>query len=92
MSVGFPTAGTWSSSQWRPDNEFETHSVARVRADRERLKQLVADPTLDLAQPVPTGEAHQTYLSTPPSIVCYIPNLLGGAASFRQSRYVWAST
>ena len=30
--------------------------------------------------------------STPPSIVCYIPNLLGGAASFRQSRYVWAST
>ena len=28
MSVGFPTAGTWSSSQWRPDNEFETHSVS----------------------------------------------------------------
>ena len=24
MSVGFPTAGAWSSSQWRPDNEFET--------------------------------------------------------------------
>ena len=24
MSVGSPTAGTWSSSQWRPDNEFET--------------------------------------------------------------------
>ena len=23
MSVGSPTAGTWSSSQWRPDNEFE---------------------------------------------------------------------
>ena len=27
MSVGSPTAGTWSSSQWRPDNEFETDSV-----------------------------------------------------------------
>ena len=26
MSVGSPTAGTWSSSQWRPDNEFETDS------------------------------------------------------------------
>ena len=25
MSVRSPTAGTWSSSQWRPDNEFETH-------------------------------------------------------------------
>ena len=24
MSVGSPTAGTWSSSQWRLDNEFET--------------------------------------------------------------------
>ena len=24
MSVGFPTAGAWFSSQWRPDNEFET--------------------------------------------------------------------
>lgn len=28
MCVGSPTAGTWSSSQWRPDNEFETHTVA----------------------------------------------------------------
>ena len=27
MSVGSPTAGTWSSSQWRPDNEFETDRV-----------------------------------------------------------------
>ena len=27
MSVGSPTAGTWSSSQWRPDNEFETDTV-----------------------------------------------------------------
>ena len=24
MCVGSPTAGTWSSSQWRPDDEFET--------------------------------------------------------------------
>ena len=27
MSVGSPTAGTWSSSQWRPDNEFETDKL-----------------------------------------------------------------
>ena len=33
MSVRSPTAGTWSSSQWRPDNEFETdRPVARVAA------------------------------------------------------------
>ena len=29
MSVGSPTCRTWSSSQWRPDNEFETD---RLRA------------------------------------------------------------
>ena len=39
MSVGSPTAGTWSSSQWRPDNEFETDrvlcdAIGRVLADR----------------------------------------------------------
>ena len=27
MSVRSPTAGTWSSSQWRPDNEFETDTT-----------------------------------------------------------------
>ena len=31
MSVGSPTAGTWSSSQWRPDNEFETDRIERWR-------------------------------------------------------------
>jgi hypothetical protein len=28
-SVGFPTAGTCSSSQWRPNNEFETDTFVR---------------------------------------------------------------
>ena len=36
MSVGSPTAGTWSSSQWRPDNEFET-DTRRLRRRRGRL-------------------------------------------------------
>ena len=31
MSVGSPTAGTWSSSQWRPDNEFETDTMVPGR-------------------------------------------------------------
>ena len=30
MSVRSPTAGTWSSSQWRPDNEFETDKGYRT--------------------------------------------------------------
>jgi len=30
MCVGSPTAGTWSSSRWRPDDEFETDRLARA--------------------------------------------------------------
>ena len=33
MSVGSPTAGTWSSSQWRPDNEFETDSNGEAKME-----------------------------------------------------------
>ena len=42
MSVGSPTAGTWSSSQWRPDNEFETDRRQRpLLLLRHRLDRLV---------------------------------------------------
>ena len=34
MSVGSPTAGTWSSSQWRPDNEFETDRLSPASIHR----------------------------------------------------------
>jgi hypothetical protein len=27
MCAGSPTVGTWSSSQWRPDDEFETDTL-----------------------------------------------------------------
>ena len=45
MSVGSPTAGTWSSSQWWPDNEFETDrilSVGLVRASDDSCNNAVA--------------------------------------------------
>ena len=35
MCVGSPTAGTWSSSQWRPDNEFETDRTTSRRTCRK---------------------------------------------------------
>ena len=36
-----PTAGTWSSSQWRPDNEFETDRILSIghRAGQSRFAQ-----------------------------------------------------
>jgi hypothetical protein len=39
MSGGSPTAGTWSSSQWRPDNELETDR----RISREKICSLLQD-------------------------------------------------
>jgi hypothetical protein len=36
MCAGSPTAGTWSSSRWRPDNEFETDTRSNLP---QRLKE-----------------------------------------------------
>ena len=36
MSVGSPTAGTGFSSQWRPDNEFETDRLYKTEVIRRR--------------------------------------------------------
>ena len=44
MSVGFPTAGTWSSSQWRPDNEFETDRYSVVGIPPEFARALGCAP------------------------------------------------
>ena len=40
MSVGSPTAGIWSSSQWRPDNEFETDRGVEVVLGCEILNRM----------------------------------------------------
>ena len=37
MSVRSPTAGTWSSSQWRPDNEFETDRTELATEQRQSV-------------------------------------------------------
>src|ERR1700680_1397111 len=50
MCAGSPTAGTWSSSQWRPDNEFETDrsksgpESPRMEADPVLPRSAVIDP------------------------------------------------
>ena len=45
MSVGSPTAGTWSSSQWRPDNEFETDTTFELGVDAQRRERPVQGGT-----------------------------------------------
>ena len=92
----FGTAGTRSphghekrSSPEPPGDAAWDESVARVRADRERLKQLVADLTLDLAQPVPTGEAHQTYLRAVLLVADHTAYHLGQLVAVRRALGAW---
>ena len=50
MCVGSPTAGTWSSSRWRPDNEFETHrmDVWVLHAFQKKAKTGIKTPKTEL--------------------------------------------
>ena len=58
MSVGSPTAGTWSSSQWRADNEFETDRIyildngrCQLSGDRSTHARILGDRRLDTREP-----------------------------------------
>ena len=79
----------WPASPEPPGDAAWDESVARVRADRERLKQLAADPTLDLAQPVPTGEAHQTYLRAVLLVADHTAYHLGQLVAVRRALGAW---
>jgi hypothetical protein len=51
MYGGSPTVGTWSSSPWRPDNEFETDRMLDVFDDEDidpPLGRLQLEPELVL--------------------------------------------
>ena len=88
MSVRSPTAGTWSSSQWRPDNEFETDSLGNGLRDREnpprqrlRAGRREPDDAAGLVNFVP-GEAEDLVLA-PSGVVGEIEDVLprGGQVS-----------
>ena len=79
MFVRSPTAGTWSSSQWRPDNEFETDRFLHALFGMMRLDLSAPDYTTlsrrsqhlrRRLRPVPPGEGiHLVLDSTGLSIV-----------------------
>ena len=79
MSVRSPTAGPWSSSQWRPDHEFETDRFLHALFGIMRLDLSAPDYTTlsrrsqhlrRRLRPVPTGEGlHLVLDSTGLSIV-----------------------
>ena len=53
----------WPASPTPPNDGAWDRSVAQIKADRDRLKELARRPDIDLASRVPNGEG-QTYLRT----------------------------
>jgi len=83
----------WPDDYWpQPAPPQETawdESLADFRADRERLKQLVADTRLDLFALVPTGKGNQTLLRTLLLVVDHNAYHLGQLVAVRRALGIW---
>ena len=66
LNANYVHAMKWPDDYWPPaapaDAQAWDNSVAGFKADRERLKDLARDETIDLHALVPKGTGHQTYL------------------------------
>jgi hypothetical protein len=67
LNANYVHALTWPNDYWPSDPAPPSpaawdESLAGFHADRERLKAMINDSSVDLFAPVPTGEEPQTYL------------------------------
>jgi hypothetical protein len=67
LNPDYVHALTWPDDYWPtepapPSSRAWDDSIADFHADLERLKELIANPAIDLFAPVPTGTDSQTYL------------------------------
>jgi uncharacterized damage-inducible protein DinB len=79
----------WPKSPAPPDGAAWTASLADFKADRETLKQLAADPRVDLLALVPTGTEHQTCLRTLLLVVDHNAYHLGQLVAVRRALGIW---
>ena len=79
----------WPRNPAPPDDEAWTKSVAEVTADREKLKELVRNPGVDLFATVPTGKGRQTYLRAILIVVDHTAYHVGQLIAVRQALGVW---
>lgn len=64
-------------------------SVAAFKADRERLKDLARNETIDLHALVPTGKGHQTYLRAILLMADHNAYHLGQIVAVRRALGIW---
>jgi uncharacterized damage-inducible protein DinB len=79
----------WPQNPAPPDAAAWKKSVAALMTDRNKLKQLVQDPDVDLLALVPTGTGGQTYLRTILLVIDHNAYHLGQLLAVRQSLGVW---
>jgi uncharacterized damage-inducible protein DinB len=79
----------WPRNPLPPDAGAWNKSVAELIADREKLKQLVQDPGVDLFSTVPTGKDKQTYLRAILLVIDHTAYHVGQLIAVRQALGVW---
>lgn len=78
----------WPKSTIPPTSEDWQESVLAFRADRESLKGLISDPTLDLYERIPHGEG-QTYLREVVLVADHSAYHLGELVAVRRLLGIW---
>jgi len=83
----------WPDDYWPQaapaDAQAWDNSVAAFKADRERLKDLARNETIDLHALVPTGKGHQTYLRAILLMADHNAYHLGQIVAVRRALGIW---
>jgi hypothetical protein len=79
----------WPKSPVPPEPAAWDASQREFRSDRDRLKQVVRNPELDLLSTVPTGKDKQTYLRSILVVVDHNAYHLGQIVSVRRALGIW---
>ena len=79
----------WPQSPAPPRAAAWNESVANLKADREKLKQLVRDAHVDLFATVPTGQGKQTYLRAILLVADHNAYHLGQLVAVRRALGIW---
>ena len=93
LNANYVHAMKWPDDYWPQaapaDAQAWDHSVAGFKADRERLKDVARDETIDLHAPVPKGKGHQTYLRAILLMTDHNAYHLGQIVAVRRALGVW---
>ena len=93
VNPAYVHALNWPDDYWPkdpvPSADAWNRSIADFKADREKLKQLVRRPEVDLSALVPTGQGPQTYLRAILLVMDHNAYHLGQLVAVRRALGIW---